>query len=247
LKLAIIADIHGNAFALDQVLAVIDAERIDQVVCLGDLALLGYDPAGSIRRIADRGIPTVRGNCEDLVLNGPPMRPDTEGLGAIRNAWNRWLAEQVGDAERAFLDACPPIITVDLDGVALCAYHGSPKSYNDPIRPDTPDETLADFFAGIDAPLLAGGHTHGMMLRRWNGRTIINPGTVGLPFVRPAIATEAKVAWAEFAVVTVESGAIDITFRHVPVERAALAEAVFASGIPHPETWVEGWYGGWPN
>jgi len=246
MKLAIIADIHGNSYALDRVLTAIDAEGIERIVCLGDLALLGFDPVGSITRIAERGIPSVRGNCEDLVLNGPPMRTDPDELGAIRNEWNRWLVDQIGPSERAFLVGRPAFIDLDLEGVQLCAYHGSPKSYNDPIRPDTPDETLAEYFEGIDAPLLAGGHTHGMMLRRWRGRTIINPGTVGLPFSRLAIDDPAIANWAEYAVVTVENGAIDISFRHLPIDREAITEAVHASGIPHPEAWLEG-YAGWPT
>lgn len=245
MKLAIISDIHGNSFALDQVLAKIDAEGIEQITCLGDLALLGFDPGGSINRIAERGIPTIRGNCEDLVLNGPPMRANPGELGAIRNTWNQWLTEQLGDAERAFLADRPPYLELDLEGVKLCAYHGSPRSYDEGIIPGTPDETLAEYFAGTDAPLLAGGHTHRMMLRRWNGRTIINPGTVGLPFSRLAIDNPSVANWAEYAVLTVDQGEIDISFRHIPIDRAALTEAVHASGIPHPETWLEG-YTAWP-
>ena len=246
MKLAIISDIHGNSFALDRVLETIDREGITDIVCLGDLALLGFDPAGSINRIRERGIPCVRGNCEDLVLNGPPMRENAEGLAAIRNEWNAWMSEQVGASERAYIDTLPPYIDLDLGGVRLCAYHGSPRSYNDGIRPDTPGETLETWFAGIDAPLLVGGHTHGMMLRRWQGRTTFNPGTVGLPFGRLAIQEATNVQWAEFAVVTVEAGAIDISFRHVPIAVADLAEAVHASSVPHPGRWIADWSAGWP-
>lgn len=246
MKLAIISDIHGNSFALDRVLEAIDEEGIADIVCLGDLALLGFDPAGSINRIAERGIPCVRGNCEDLVLNGPPMRENAEGLGAIRNEWNRWMSAQVGPAERAFIDTLPPFIEIELDGIKLCAYHGSPRSYDDGILPNTPDETLESWMEATDASLLVGGHTHGMMLRRWQGRTVFNPGTVGLPFGRMAIEDPAIGNWAEYAVVTIESGAVDISFRHLPIATADLANAVQASGIPHPETWIEGWSGGWP-
>lgn len=246
MQLAIISDIHGNSFALDRVLAAIDADGIDRIVCLGDLALLGFDPAGSINRVAKRGIPSVRGNCEDLVLNGPPVRPDADELGAIRNEWNRWMAEQVGPAERAFLAERPATIDLDLNGIRLCAYHGSPRSYNEGIAPETPFETLDEYFAGIDAPLLAGGHTHRMMLKRWRGRTIINPGTVGLPFSRLAVDDAGIGNWAEYAVLTVNDGALDISFRHLPIPRAELAAAVHASGIPHPERWIADWSAGWP-
>ena len=50
MKLAIISDIHGNSFALDRVLNAIDDEGISKIVCLGDLALLGFDvvPDGQV-------------------------------------------------------------------------------------------------------------------------------------------------------------------------------------------------------
>ena len=245
MKLAIISDIHGNSFALDRVLNAIDDEGISTIVCLGDLALLGFDPNGSINRIAERGIPTVRGNADDMLLNGPPLLPETDGARTIGNAWRRWNSEQTGTAERAFLAGLPESIEVEIDGVTLRAYHGSPRSYDEGIRPETPDATLDEFCAGTDAALLAGGHTHGMMLKRWRGRTVINPGTVGLPFVRMAVNAPGIGNWAEYAVITVENGAINISFRHLPIEREAIASVVYASGIPHADVWIERWSGGW--
>ncbi len=245
MKLAIISDIHGNSFALDKVLTAIDDEGIADIVCLGDLALLGFDPAGSINRIAERRIPCVRGNADDMLLNGPPMLPETESNRSIGNAWRRWNSEQTGSAERDVLAGLPPSIEVEIGGVKVCAYHGSPRSYDEGIRPETPDVTLDEYCAGTDATLLAGGHTHGMMLRWWHGRTIINPGTVGLPFVRMAVDLPEIGNWAEYAVLAVENGAIDVSFRHVPIERDALARVVYDSGIPHPDEWIGRWSGGW--
>ena len=247
MKLAIISDIHGNSFALDRVLNAIDDEGISKIVCLGDLALLGFDPNGSINRIAERGIPTVRGNADDMLLNGPPLLPETDAARSIGNAWRRWNSEQTGTAEREFLAGLPASIDVEIEGVTLCAYHGSPRSYDEGIRPETPDETLDEFCAGTEAALLAGGHTHGMMLKRWRGRTVVNPGTVGLPFIRMAVDAPGIGNWAEYAVITVENGAIDISFRHLPIAQDAIAAAVHASGIPHADVWIERWSGGWES
>ena len=247
MKLAIISDIHGNSFALDRVLNAINDEGISKIVCLGDLALLGFDPNGSINRIAERGIPTVRGNADDMLLNGPPLLPETDAARSIGNAWRRWNSEQTGTAEREFLAGLPASIDVEIEGVTLCAYHGSPRSYDEGIRPETPDETLDEFCAGTEAALLAGGHTHGMMLKRWRGRTVVNPGTVGLPFIRMAVDAPGIGNWAEYAVITVENGAIDISFRHLPIAQDAIAAAVHASGIPHADVWIERWSGGWES
>jgi predicted phosphodiesterase len=47
LKLALIADIHGNLAALEAVLAEIEREHAEAIVCLGDVAATGHQPLGS--------------------------------------------------------------------------------------------------------------------------------------------------------------------------------------------------------
>ena len=41
-KIAVISDIHSNIYALINVLEDIDSEKVDSVICLGDL--VGYGP-----------------------------------------------------------------------------------------------------------------------------------------------------------------------------------------------------------
>ena len=76
MKYAIISDIHANPPALERVLA--DAERCGakEVVCAGDVVGYGPDPAGAIRILRERGIPTVRGNHDAAVAGWR----DTDGM-----------------------------------------------------------------------------------------------------------------------------------------------------------------------
>jgi len=41
MRIALIADIHGNVVALDEVLAELEKKAVDQIVCLGDVAAGG--------------------------------------------------------------------------------------------------------------------------------------------------------------------------------------------------------------
>ena len=45
MKVAVIADIHGNFQALESVLADIQKNKCNQIFCLGDLAMAGPEPA----------------------------------------------------------------------------------------------------------------------------------------------------------------------------------------------------------
>lgn len=72
--LAIIADIHGNRWALEAVLRDIERRHIQQIVNLGDCVLGPLDPAGTANRLMELDILTVQGN-DDRVLLSPPEHP----------------------------------------------------------------------------------------------------------------------------------------------------------------------------
>lgn len=69
-KIAIIADIHGNLPALEAVAADIRRHRIKRVICLGDLVGKGPQPAEAVDRIRELCELTVQGNW-DLGINEP--------------------------------------------------------------------------------------------------------------------------------------------------------------------------------
>ena len=71
-SLALISDIHGNGVALDAVLADVAARRVDEIVCLGDLAAGGPQPRWVLRRLRELGGRAVRGNADGWLLEGLP-------------------------------------------------------------------------------------------------------------------------------------------------------------------------------
>jgi protein phosphatase len=46
---------------------------------------------------------------------------------------------------------------------------------------------------------------------------------------------------AEYAVLTVEDGRLDVDLRRVPVDRTAIRQALLDSGRPHTEWWAADW------
>ncbi len=86
-----------------------------------------------------------------------------------------------------------------------------------------------------------GGHTHTQLLRRYQNVTFINPGSVGLPFEILPDGSARNPARAEYALVEVVKGQPSITFRRIPYDLQPLLEAAKKSGMPHAETWNDGW------
>ena len=80
MRIALLSDVHGNSIALDAVLADIQAQGgVDAYWVLGDLAALGYDPAGALERLAS--LPNVcfaRGNTDRYVTTGEQPQPAAE-------------------------------------------------------------------------------------------------------------------------------------------------------------------------
>ena len=68
MRIGLIADIHGNKLALDTVLAQLDHRAVDSIVCLGDVAMLGPQPAESIATLQALQIPVVMGNTDAWFL-----------------------------------------------------------------------------------------------------------------------------------------------------------------------------------
>ena len=246
MRLALISDIHGNTVALEAVLRELRAEAIENVVCLGDIASDGPDPRGAIALIRELGCPTVLGNTDAAWAQPAAAQPGEDWLRAI----DHWSREQLTPDDRAWLAGLAPILTLDLEGQSLLCFHGSPRSFDDVILAATPVSELASMLAGREAEILAGGHTHQQLVRRFESSTIVNPGTVGLPFDRvpstwPPTDEEAMTisnpAVAEYAVLTVKDGRFSIELRSNRYELGALADLVRRSGMPYADRWMADW------
>lgn len=238
MRVALLSDIHGNLHALDAVLADLQTHAVDYLLSLGDVAAMGPDPAACIHRLAALGFATVMGNTDWAMLHPQPDSGADERLRRFGEI-ERWCAAQLGAAERALLAAYAPTVPLMLGPDApLLAYHGSPRSFDDPIVATTPLETLDNWFAGTTALVYAGGHTHQPFVRRHRGAFVINPGSVGLAYAMDARGDgKRNRPWAEYAVLDVDGGDVSVTLRRVPYDGAAVVATAVARGMPYADWW----------
>jgi 3',5'-cyclic AMP phosphodiesterase CpdA len=71
MRIAIVADIHGNLTAAQAVIADLQKTSPDLVVHAGDLATHGHRPADVIDLIREHAWPGVYGNTDDMLWTGP--------------------------------------------------------------------------------------------------------------------------------------------------------------------------------
>ena len=242
MRLALISDIHGNKVALDAVLDAIATEKIEHIVCLGDVAATGPQPQKVVERLKKLGCPIVMGNTDAYLLN-PQLKETEDTFQQYIQDIGLWCSQQLSDADKAFMNTFQPTIEYPLDsGKILLSYHGSPRSYNEQIHPVTPEEQLAEAFAGFSATIFAGGHTHMQMFRRYKDGLIINPGSVGLALDRVAPLDEARnPPWAEYAIIEVEGNKLGVELLRVPFNIQAFIQTIQTSGMPHADWLANEW------
>ncbi len=242
MRIAILSDIHGNSIALDTVLADLQREPMDQIVCLGDVAAIGPQPVEVIRRLREIDGRFVMGNTDEHTLHPEIFAPDSDRAARILEII-RWDAQQLQASDLDFLRQFEPTVELALTGDdRLLCYHGSPRSNTDNIVSATPDAELAQMLSGFRATIMAGGHTHRQILRSFRDMLLLNPGSVGLPFQPGAPGQPARrPSWAEYAIIRSEAGPLAVEFRRVPIDLDALRRAVYASGMPQAEWWLEDW------
>src|SRR5689334_8151033 len=238
MRIGLIADIHGNLVALETILAEMVLEAIDQMVCLGDVAALGPQPGEVLARLRALRCPVVMGNTDAWLL-APPSAVDGD---RFDRAITQWTIAQLTDDDRAYIASFSPTIELALgEGRALLCFHGSPRSYDDVIVPTTPDDELRAMLGDTPATILAGGHTHLQMVRRYGDAHLINVGSVGLAGVGAATQKNHHVRWAEYAVVDADGDRLEIALRRTPLDVGQMVETARASGMPEVEWWAGLW------
>jgi predicted phosphodiesterase len=249
LRLAILADVHGNPIALDAVLADVAARGgADGYLVLGDHAALGPDPVGALERLAALpGARLVRGNTDRYTATGdrpPPTPAEVRAdpallpvLLAVAHsfAWTQGVVTGAGWLDR--LAALPVEQRLTLpDGTRLLGVHAAPGRDDGPgVRPDLPDADLGPLLAGGGADLVVVGHTHWPVDRTAGGVRVVNVGSVGMPIV-PGLG-------AAYVLLDADAGGYRLRFRRVAYDHAAVVAALHR--VRHPGAgWIADHYVG---
>ncbi|HEV2847303.1 MAG TPA: metallophosphoesterase family protein [Thermoanaerobaculia bacterium] len=237
---AVLADIHGNSWALDAVLADLHRRGVTEILNLGDCLYGPLDPEGTAERLLELEAPTVRGNQDRNLLAPPPaMRTQPTFL---------FMDERLTDRHRAWLATFPATLRVE-EEILLC--HGTPGSDEELLLEDVretgvflmPAETLESRVAPLDASIVLCAHSH-VPRTVWAGRTgVINPGSVGLPAYTAAApwphAMESGSPHARYVLLSREAGNWRVEHVAVPYDWKAAAEAARRNGRPDWGEWIE--------
>ncbi len=173
MQIAIVSDVHGNLPALEAVLADLGEVHPDLVVHGGDLALGGPNPVEVVDRIRHLGWPGVLGNTDAILADQPASPEQARGFVAAAAARSR---EMLGPDRVAWLTRLP--MEWRGDGVALV--HATPGDCWAVVPHDAPDDRLRETYGPLGVPVAVYGHIHRAYVRRLDGLTVVNSGSLSL-------------------------------------------------------------------
>lgn len=239
MRIALISDIHGNNVALEAVLEDINKQKVDSIICLGDVSSLGPQPNEVLDKIREMNCPCVLGNHESAMLN--PANALDYHIAEHLHSTLEWGINKLSQDDLNYFRSLPKTLEVQLDAqhILLC-YHGSPYSNVDNLLPETPLNQLGKYLNGQSAQIMAGGHTHFQMLRQFEGRLVINPGSVGSAFLTPPLSPRPTLLpWAEYSLVDYAGHTIKVDLRRVAFDIDAFLKVLAKSNIPLKDWWRE--------
>jgi putative phosphoesterase len=209
MRVAALYDVHGNAPALEAVLAEAERDGVDVILFGGDLAS-GPFPRETVELA--RSLPQarfVRGNADRL--SSPAMNPEGDVA-------RHWVEQQLSDEQISWLAELPFSVVVE-DTLYV---HATPQDDETVVTELTTDERFAEVLAGTEQRRVVAGHTH-MQLERLVGEVLfVNPGSVGMPYEATPGAY-----WA-----LLDDG---VEMRRTDYDLAAAANRVRGSGHPQAE------------
>lgn len=170
MRIAALYDVHGNLPALEAVLTELEDVRPDVVLVGGD-AVPGPLPGEVVDRLVALGdrVRAIRGNGERQTLE------DTDEE-------SRWVRERMTQAQRATLRSWPGTWRVEVGARTVLFCHATPGDDTSVFTPRTPEARLRRLLGAARADVVVCGHTHVQFEHRLDGMTILNAGSVGMPY-----------------------------------------------------------------
>ena len=217
MRIAVLADVHGNLPALDAVLAELRGERVELVASLGDVCAgpMGAAVLGRLLELSS-AVPMlwVMGNADREVVGAwdgalPADRDDPAARAA------HFAAAQLDRRGRDFLAGFA--VSLAADGVRFC--HGSPRSDTEILTAASSRRRVDAALAGVVEAVTVHGHTH----HQYDHGRVAGAGSVGMPYEGRAGAY-----WA-----VVDRGRVEP--RRTPYDVEAAAAAIRATGYPDAE------------
>jgi len=225
MRVAVIADIHGNQIALEAVLQDLAQQAaMDHLVIAGDLCLNGPCPRQALETVRGLDCQVIQGNVDAEVVTKAAEK------GEKKRGTVSWTREQIGQQGIDYLASLPFSHRIaNSSGSDLLIVHANPLNLEDAIFPNAPDSTLEHFFSGLEPDIgaLAFGHLHIAYTRRGRRLLLVDVASCGLP--------RDEDLRAAYGILTWQDGTWNAEIRRVPYDVQEVVKQIKSCGMPNVE------------
>ena len=215
MRLAVLADIHGNLPALEAVLADVKRQGVDGMLVAGD-SVDRPQPLEAVHALQALGACAIRGNRENYLLAYD--RRDSPDHWHTSTQWIgvRWLHERLDQEALDYIASLPEQCVYTAEGTdPIRVVHASPGSMTELVLPSYDPHAMElyrqaallglsysqvsidDVLTRFDEPVLICGHSHIPWQQEEDGRLVVNPGSVGIPINGDPRAQYALLVWQD--------------------------------------------------
>lgn len=241
-KIALLSDVHGNATALEAVLANAESQGVTDYWFLGDLLMPGTGRRNILDRLDQLPISLqVRGNWEDSLwraLHGKLdlSRPSHLYLARLCH----FILEEIRPEEIDRMQDLPLQVLTEVEGLKIAVSHHLPdKNWGRELIHIGEQADFDRLFEGNEAAIAIYGHIHQQFLRYGTkGQLVINPGSIGQPFFLDA--TLRQDLRAQYAIIEIdETGLKDVDLCRVAYDVEQELEIARELQLPYYEIYEE--------
>ena len=241
-KIALLSDVHGNATALEAVLANAESQGVTDYWFLGDLLMPGTGRRNILDRLDQLPISLqVRGNWEDSLwraLHGKLDLSRPSHLYLTRLC--HFILEEIRPEEIDRMQDLPLQVLTEVEGLKIAVSHHLPdKNWGRELIHIGDQVDFDRLFEGNEAAIAIYGHIHQQFLRYGTkGQLVINPGSIGQPFFLDA--TLRQDLRAQYAVIEIdETGLKDVDLCRVAYDVEQELEIARELQLPYYEIYEE--------
>lgn len=227
-KVAIIADVHANIYALNTFLEYVDQNQINKILNLGDFVQIGPNPSEVVDIILnDKRFINIIGNNEISLFNINEQEKSNENNHRI------WTKKQLGDKMYAIKEVSQTQ-NITLENLKILMTH-STKNKNKQMS--NYKENVGKFarkYKKFNYDTVLFGHTHEKKYIEHKNKTYINPGSLGC----------SKNFTVNFAIIEIEEDRLEnCIFKSIKYDNTKLIEDYTKNEVPDKEFILKTFYG----
>lgn len=228
-RIAVVADIHANKYALRKFLEYINNENIETILNIGDFLQIGPNPFEVSEIILkDNRFINILGNNEISLFDIENNCNSEE----IRH--RKWTREQL-NKNFEIIKKIPQERIIKIENKNILMIHsrknnikGMPLIYTENI-----DKFVNDY-ESFETEIVLFGHTHEKLYLEHNNKIFINPGSLGC----------SKMKTVDFAMLEINDNKIsECKFKSLEYNKSELIKDYYSSSVPDREFLIKNFYG----